>query len=174
MVFLLYTVPSEALLPSDFWRSFQLREIPPPSKFWGTSLTPFTSSTFPQCSPQFSRKPSPDFPPRLYQTEISFWVLFTPFRQRLWSLESSVHKGWMNRRGGQTDTRPRRRFWRAGGRGASPGCTRACTWAPACSGSSPAACGWSWTPRWTWSALHLYTSPGPGEWGWWAVISNEW
>ena len=54
----------------------------------------------------------------------------------------------------------------------SPGCRRACTWAPACSGSSPAACGWSWTPRWTWSALHPYTSPEPGREGWWEVTWN--
>ena len=55
----------------------------------------------------------------------------------------------------------------------SPGCRRACTWAPACSGSSPAACGWSWTPQWTWSALHLYTSPGPGREGWWTITWND-
>ena len=52
----------------------------------------------------------------------------------------------------------------------SPGCRRAYTWAPACSGSSPAACDWSWTPRWTWSTLRPYTSPEPGEEG---VVSSH-
>ena len=54
----------------------------------------------------------------------------------------------------------------------SPGCRQACTWAPACSGSSPAACGWNWTPRWTWPALHPYTFPGPGREGWWTIKWN--
>ena len=35
------------------------------------------------------------------------------------------------------------------------------------------ACGWSWTPRWTWSALHPYTSPGPGKEGWWTITWND-
>ena len=42
---------------------------------------------------------------QIYQTEIPLWVLFTPSRQGLYSLEPSVHHCRMNRRGGQTDIR---------------------------------------------------------------------
>ena len=38
---------------------------------------------------------------QIYQTEIPLWVLFTPSRQGLYSLEPSVHKCRINRRGGQ-------------------------------------------------------------------------
>ena len=47
----------------------------------------------------------------------------------------------------------------------SPGCRQTCTWVSACSGSSPAACGCSWTPQWTWSACiltHLQDLRGRG------------
>ena len=40
------------------------------------------------------------------QTEIPFWILYTPCRQELSCLESPVHNGQVNRRGGQTDIRP--------------------------------------------------------------------
>ena len=38
-------------------------------------------------------------------SKILLWILFTPSRQRLCSLEPSVPKHQMNRRGGQTDIR---------------------------------------------------------------------
>ena len=45
----------------------------------------------------------PTFSTQIYQTEIPLWILFTPSGQRLCTLESSVHKGQMNRRRGKTD-----------------------------------------------------------------------
>ena len=47
----------------------------------------------------------PTFSTQIYQTEIPLWILFTPSRQRLCSLEPSVPKRRINRRGGQTDIR---------------------------------------------------------------------
>ena len=169
-----YTVPSEALLSSDFWRSFQLRETPPSSTFWGTSLTPFTSITFALSSSQFSRFSAQTLSDRdtflgsIYtiQTGALISRILCPQRSdeqegRTDRHQAEVQEGGSEEQEGEEPS-------------CSPGYRRACTWAPACSGSSPAACGWSWTPRWTWSALHPYTSPGPGKEGWWAVIWNEW
>ena len=51
-----------------------------------------------------TRKISALFHPDL-QTEIPFWILYAPCRQELSCLESPVHNGQMNRRGGQTDIR---------------------------------------------------------------------
>ena len=124
-----------------------------------------------------TRKISALFCPDI-QTEIPFWILYTSSRQELSCLESPVHNGQMNR-GGRTD-----RHQAPGQEGGSeeqegeepscsPGYRQACTWALACSESSPAACGWSWTPRWIWPALRPCTSPGPGREGWWTITWND-
>ena len=161
MASFLYTVHFRALSHSIL-SSFNLRETPPTS-----------SSRF---YLQFSRMPSTPFPSRLHrdtilgsihtiQIEILFSRVLCPQR-------SDEQEGRKDRRlalvqeGGSEEQEGEELS-------CSPGCRRAYTWAPACSGSSAAACGWSWTPRWTWSALHPYTSPGPGKEGWWTITWND-
>ena len=82
------------LAPGHFqspnWPYYHLREILP------SSTSGFYS--------WFTRKPSALFPSKFIR-QIPLWVLFTQSRQGLYSLEPSVHKCRMNRRGGQTDIR---------------------------------------------------------------------
>ena len=121
----------------------------------------------------------PGSPPHLSTQALSeiLWISFTKSRQRLCYLESFDPQR-SDEQEERTDRHqaPRQEGGSEEQEGAepscSPGCRQACTWAPACSGSSPAACGWSWTPRWIWSALHPYISSGPGREGWWTVTRN--
>ena len=145
--------------------SFHLREMPPSS-----------SSEF---YPQFRRKASHLSHPDC-QAEILLQILFTPSREALlsrilwptkvrWTGGEERQTSGSRARGGSEEQEGEEQS-------CSPGCRQAYTLALACSGSSPAVCGWSWTPRWTWPALHPYTSPGPGREGWWTVMNShlEW
>ena len=87
IIFFLVCRSLQGTLPS-IWSSFYLKETPP-----------FSSSEF---YPQFRWKAThlfcPDFCKQRY-----WYGFYSHNPERLYSLESSVHKGQMNRRGGQTD-----------------------------------------------------------------------